>query len=349
MDFSNGLLGLGGFKGLSSQPKTTGLLGQYYDPEEMRRMQMKQGLLGAGIALLSGENLGGALAGGLQGAKGAQSDYMEQAKMAYDMDRQARNDTWENTVREREMKKFNKEDEAEEARRNFALALPEDQRALAEAYPDAFGELYAKSKLTKMFPEAEKPTDDMREYNTAVGQGFQGSFMDYMTAMKKAGATNVNVNGDQKLTEGQSKDVNFYSRGKYANADLEQNEEALLSLGGNMASGAGVVGNYLKDPKYRQAERAGREVLAVILRKDTGAAVTEQEFDLYGPMYLPWPGDDAQTILDKREARNRAMGAIKLGGGTARPIFDEIDKEFEANMPKRAPDSPMNNDPLGLR
>lgn len=153
MDFSNGLIGLGGIKGLSSQPKTTGLLGQYYDPEEMRRMQMKQGLLGAGIALLSGENLGGALAGGLQGAKGAQSDYMEQAKMAYDMGRQARNDTWENTVRERQLKKFSKEDERDEALANFAMALPEDQRALAEAYPEEFGELYAKAKMKAAFPE----------------------------------------------------------------------------------------------------------------------------------------------------------------------------------------------------
>ena len=36
-------------------------------------------------------------------------------------------------------------------------------------------------------------TNDLREYQYALSQGFNGSFLDYQTALKKAGATNVNV------------------------------------------------------------------------------------------------------------------------------------------------------------
>lgn len=36
-----------------------------------------------------------------------------------------------------------------------------------------------------------KPTDDMREYNLAQSQGYTGSFVDYMTDMRRAGATNI--------------------------------------------------------------------------------------------------------------------------------------------------------------
>lgn len=38
-----------------------------------------------------------------------------------------------------------------------------------------------------------KPTDDMREYEFARSQGYQGSFTDYQGDMRRAGATNVTV------------------------------------------------------------------------------------------------------------------------------------------------------------
>jgi hypothetical protein len=41
-----------------------------------------------------------------------------------------------------------------------------------------------------------KPTDDMREYDFAKSQGYEGTFQDFMMGMKKAGATNVNVGGE---------------------------------------------------------------------------------------------------------------------------------------------------------
>lgn len=38
-------------------------------------------------------------------------------------------------------------------------------------------------------------TDDIKEYNLAKSQGYQGSFVDYMSGMKKAGAQNITVGG----------------------------------------------------------------------------------------------------------------------------------------------------------
>ncbi len=37
------------------------------------------------------------------------------------------------------------------------------------------------------------PTDDIREYEYAVKQGYQGTFQDFMTQMKSAGAQNINI------------------------------------------------------------------------------------------------------------------------------------------------------------
>lgn len=63
-----------------------------------------------------------------------------------------------------------------------------------------------KFELAKQQFEAElaqsqqpKPTDDMREYEFAKSQGYEGSFTDYQTNMRKSGATQVNVgpNGEE--------------------------------------------------------------------------------------------------------------------------------------------------------
>jgi hypothetical protein len=138
--------------------------------------------------------------------------------------------------------------------------------------------------------------------------------------------TNITLN-DQKLTEGQSKDVGFYYRGSLANEDLGSIEQSLTQIDQNVAAQFGTFGKFYTSPEFKQAKRAASEFLAVILRKDTGAAVTEQEFDLYGPMYLPGPGEDPQTLAAKREARTRALDAIYMGLGTARNLGDEVRTE----------------------
>ena len=48
-------------------------------------------------------------------------------------------------------------------------------------------------ELEQMRNPQPKPTDDMREYEFAKGQGYEGTFQQFMTDMKKAGATTVNV------------------------------------------------------------------------------------------------------------------------------------------------------------
>jgi hypothetical protein len=57
------------------------------------------------------------------------------------------------------------------------------------APPSLALELYAKNR----FAEPEKGTDDMREYEFAKSQGFDGSFLDYQLSNKRAGANSQSV------------------------------------------------------------------------------------------------------------------------------------------------------------
>ncbi|WP_188240713.1 hypothetical protein [Stenotrophomonas maltophilia] len=134
-----------------------------------------------------------------------------------------------------------------------------------------------------------------------------------------------------KLTEGQGKDIVYYSRGRDSNELLRKNGNSLLMTeGGQGARGildsalqalpwvgdSGAV-NSLLSPERKQARQAAAEFLSAILRKDTGAAITQQEFDIYGPMYLPMPGDDSKTLEQKALAREGALESIKAGLGAA--------------------------------
>lgn len=125
-----------------------------------------------------------------------------------------------------------------------------------------------------------------------------------------------------KLTEQQSKDLVYYQRGSGALKTLDPISNELTSAWG---AGANMVpgGNYLKSAEYQQAEQAGKEFLQAILRKDTGAAITKEEERQYGDVYLPRPGDSAEVLLQKKEARSRALDAIRNGLGPAQILAGE--------------------------
>lgn len=67
---------------------------------------------------------------------------------------------------------------------------PEQQQLLAQMEPSAAQKIIAQA----LFAPAPQGTDDMREYNFARSQGYQGTFNDYMTGLRTAGATKIDNN-----------------------------------------------------------------------------------------------------------------------------------------------------------
>ena len=137
---------------------------------------------------------------------------------------------------------------------------------------------------------------------------------------------------DNKLTEGQSKDVGFFRRGLAANQELAKYEDALLQISDTALEKVPLgLGRFLQDEEFQQARRAANEVLAVMLRKDTGAQVTNEEFALYAPMYIPMPGDKPEVLAAKRAAREQFFTGLQDGMGTAAPIA-QFTREELMNM-----------------
>ena len=91
------------------------------------------------------------------------------------------------------------QDSMDSARSNFITKLGDDPAAqIAQAAPNEFFGAAAQAQFT---PGSDGRTDDVKEYEKAVAQGFKGSFIDYMVMMKNAGATRVSQNMGLPTTE----------------------------------------------------------------------------------------------------------------------------------------------------
>lgn len=199
--------------------------------------------------------------------------------------------------------------------------------------------------------DAPNPPAQVGEYNFYAEQETKAgrqplSFMDFQAAQKGGGLT-VTTNPDGtttvqqgggnglKLTEGQGKDLGFYTRGSQANQGLSSLEGELTNfVQQNTGSVPLGLGNYMRTPEFRQAKVEADNFLTALLRKDTGAAISDKEFDLYGPMFLPVPGDDPATINLKRQKRATALLGLRSGLGTAEIVA--ATNEQALNLPDPA-------------
>lgn len=151
------------------------------------------------------------------------------------------------------------------------------------------------------------------QYDAAVSKELAGSSGLSVTT-NPDGTVSVTQGGTTmpKLTEGQSKDTVFVTRATGALPTLDELGNKLTSLGESVAGNV-PYGQYAQSEDYQKADQAAREFLAAILRKDTGAAVTDSEMANYGRTYIPQPGDKPGNLEQKRIARARAVKAISLG------------------------------------
>ena len=118
-------------------------------------------------------------------------------------------------------------------------------------------------------------------------------------------------------TTDQAKAGGFYHRLKAVNAELEElgKDEKSIDLQGTdlskklkMLSGGylPIVGDIV-GADYRKYDRAKRDFINAVLRRESGAVISESEFDNADQQYFPVPGDSEQNIKAKRAARELAM------------------------------------------
>ncbi|RAU54376.1 hypothetical protein DBY65_008590 [Pseudomonas sp. RIT412] len=150
-------------------------------------------------------------------------------------------------------------------------------------------------------------------------------------AAQKLRAEAAATGGPGKLTEQQAKDLQYFSRANASNSELANFGDALTGTVDSLIRGIPVIGqsgigNTLVSSRRQQAEQAGQEFINALLRKDSGAAITQDESDLYGKTYLARAGDSDAVLRQKHAARERATQGIRDGLGAAAILAGETNR-----------------------
>lgn len=120
-----------------------------------------------------------------------------------------------------------------------------------------------------------------------------------------------------KMNENESKDSGYANRMFEAEKVLRDPAiiKAATSLGQRALDKIPVAGNYLTNDAYQKYDQATRNFVNAVLRRESGAAISQSEFDNAYKQYFPQPGDTEQRIAQKQKNRQDTLAAIAGGGG----------------------------------
>ncbi|MBN9031638.1 MAG: hypothetical protein J0I23_17715 [Rhizobiales bacterium] len=76
-----------------------------------------------------------------------------------------------------------------------------------------------------------------------------------------------------------------------------------------------AVENWMVSKDFQQYDQARRNFVNAVLRRESGAVISPEEFENANKQYFPQPGDTADVIEQKRQNRHTVMDAMKRDAG----------------------------------
>jgi hypothetical protein len=156
-------------------------------------------------------------------------------------------------------------------------------------------------------------------------------------AQPDQGGGNIPITGP-KYSEDMRKSLGFANKAEQADAILvKPNVEAAAESGWeNFKAGVPLIHNKIVSNDYQSFDQAQRNFINSVLRRESGAAISESEFDNARRQYLPQWGDSPELIQQKADNRRTAIEGLhqsgdavpsmsggSMGGGTV-PAPDQI-------------------------
>lgn len=120
---------------------------------------------------------------------------------------------------------------------------------------------------------------------------------------------------NKALNDTQAKALQFGTRMQIANEELDSlasqgvEQPGLIKRAAEKV-GLGVPANYTQSAPQQRVEQAQRDFINAVLRRESGAAIAESEFNNARQQYFPQPGDTPEVIAQKKQNREVAMRGI---------------------------------------
>jgi len=121
-------------------------------------------------------------------------------------------------------------------------------------------------------------------------------------------------------TEGQVLSAGFAERTKQANDIIDSKADMFKKMSYvdfKLAESKSQIANAFMSPDVRQAAQAMRNFITAKLRKESGAAIAQSEFDDARVQYFPAYKDDATTLANKKTLRDSVLNNLITGAGSA--------------------------------
>jgi hypothetical protein len=228
------------------------------------------------------------------------------------------------------------------------------------------------------------PPSSVAEYEYAKSQGYKGTLEQWVTSKAKAGASSVSYGApmagtdpqgnpvffqpargggapaivpgvtppkkdesEKPLSEGQAKAVLFSSRMQAADrimGELARKGASTTIPGATKNSAIGDVITAVSSPEQQQLVQAKRDFVNAVLRRESGAVISPEEFANAERQYFPQIGDARPVIEQKAKNRRAAIEGMRADVPKSRQ--SEVDRISGGGRPEQADQS---DDPLGLR
>ena len=161
----------------------------------------------------------------------------------------------------------------------------------------------------------------------------------------KQGPQNNPYSAGGTFNEGQGKAAAFADRMAQADAvigGLENINEGVSGWVGGMVNErlGDVAANQVNSPDRQKVVQAQRNFINAILRRESGAVISDSEFANARQQYFPQPGDSPEVIKQKRENRASAIrGLMREAGGSYKPPkgWEDPNSLPSYYAPKQAP------------
>lgn len=159
---------------------------------------------------------------------------------------------------------------------------------------------YLKNELTRQQIKTEKAQQDKLSADAAKTRAETGS----------SGITS------KPLTEAQAKDLTYAQRTSQAVPTITNLESKITAMSpAEFWVQWKLVQNPLTSgqasPEMRQYYQASKNFTSATLRRESGASIASGEYNDAFSTYLPFPGDDAKTLSQKKQARDTTVSSFK--------------------------------------
>lgn len=130
-------------------------------------------------------------------------------------------------------------------------------------------------------------------------------------------AKQVKAAQEKAPTESQSNAASYATRAEEADKQLNKvmQEGFDPTALGRVVTNSGLYPNVLKRAPQQLAEQSQRNFINAILRKESGAVISDSEFDNARKQYFPQPGDSPEVITQKAGNRQSSIANMKAAAG----------------------------------